>query len=44
VFVAGRPITGNILTAYETLHTMDTSLKGKNGFMVLKLDMSKAYN
>lgn len=30
--------------AFETLHTMDTRLKGKEGFMALKLDMSKAYD
>jgi hypothetical protein len=30
--------------AFETLHTMDTWLKGKEGFMALKLDMSKAYD
>jgi hypothetical protein len=43
-FVAGRHITDNILAAYETLHTMTNSLKGKSGFMALKLDMSKAYD
>jgi hypothetical protein len=30
--------------AYETLHTMHTRLKGKKSFMVIKLDMSKAYD
>jgi hypothetical protein len=43
-FVAGRHITDNILAAYETLHTMTSVLKGKRGFMALKLDMSKAYD
>jgi hypothetical protein len=33
-----------VLTAYETLHTMHTRLKGKKGFMAVKLDMSKAYD
>lgn len=43
-FVAGRHITDNILAAYETLHTMNTCLLGKQGFMALKLDMSKTYD
>lgn len=30
--------------AFETLHMMDTRLKGKKGFMALKLDISKAYD
>jgi len=43
-FIPGRLITDNILVAFETLHTMDTRLKGREGFMALKLDMSKAYD
>jgi len=43
-FIPGRLITDNILVAFETLHIMDTRLKGKEGFMALKLDMSKAYD
>jgi len=43
-FIPGRLITDNILVAFETLHTMDTRLQGKEGFMALKLDMSKAYD
>ncbi|XP_059436137.1 uncharacterized mitochondrial protein AtMg01250-like [Corylus avellana] len=34
----------NILVAFEALHTMDIRLKGRNGFMAMKLDMSKSYN
>lgn len=41
-FIPGRLITDNIMVPFETLHTMDTRLKGKEGFMALKLDMSKA--
>jgi hypothetical protein len=41
-FIPGRLITDDVLVAYETLHTMHTRLKGKKGFMAIKLDMSKA--
>jgi len=43
-FLPGRLISNNILVAYEALHTMDTLMKGKKGFMAIKLDMSKAYD
>jgi hypothetical protein len=43
-FIQGRLITNNILAAYETLHTMNSRMSGKNGFMAVKLDMSKAYD
>jgi hypothetical protein len=43
-FLLGRLITDNILAAYETLHTMQTRLWSKVGFMGIKLDMSKAYD
>jgi hypothetical protein len=35
---------GQYLVAFEALHTMNGRLKGKEGFMALKLDMSKAYD
>jgi hypothetical protein len=43
-FILGRLITDNIIVAFEALHTMETRLKGRNGFIALKLDMSKAYD
>ena len=30
--------------AFETLHHLKTKKIGKNGFMAMKLDMSKAYD
>jgi hypothetical protein len=43
-FIPGRHITDNIIVAFEAFHTMATRLKGKQGVMALKLDMSKAYD
>lgn len=34
----------NIIVAYEAMHSMDKSFKGKFGFMALKFDISKAYD
>jgi hypothetical protein len=42
-FIPSRLITNNILEAYETLHTMHI-LRGKKGYMVVKIDMSKVYD
>ena len=43
-FTADRIITDNILIAFESLHYMKTQILGREGFMALKLDMSKAYD
>ena len=43
-FVPGRLIFYSVLLAYEILHTLKHKKVGKKGFMVVKLDMNKAYN
>ena len=43
-FTVDRLITNNILIAFESLHYMKTQCSSKEGFMALKLDMSKAYD
>ncbi|KAL0376653.1 UNVERIFIED_CONTAM: LINE-1 retrotransposable element O protein [Sesamum calycinum] len=43
-FVPGRLITDNVLLAFELNHFLNTKTKGGQGYMVLKLDVSKAYD
>ena len=43
-FIVDRLITDNILIAFESLHYMKTQSLGKEGFMALKLDISKVYD
>lgn len=42
-FVPGRHIINNIVVAQELIHTMK-HLKGRKGFMALKIDLEKAYD
>lgn len=43
-FILGRSITDNLLVALEAFHTMNGRMRGRKGYMVLKLDMSKTYD
>jgi len=40
-FVRDWLITDNVLVAYEALHTMASWMRGRKGYMAVKLDMSK---
>lgn len=42
-FVPGWLITDNVLVAYEMFHYLHKKKTGERGYMVMKLDMSKAY-
>lgn len=42
-FIPGRLITDNIMIAFEIMHFMKRKNTGKDSWMALKLDMSKAY-
>ena len=43
-FLSERLITDNVLVAYELMHYLEHKKEGKEDFMVVKLDMSKAYD
>lgn len=43
-FIPGRLITDNVLVANELSHFLHTKRSGYEGFLSLKLDISKAYD
>lgn len=43
-FIPGRLISDNLLVASEALHYLKTKTKGKMGWMVVNLDISKVYD
>ena len=43
-FIQGCLITDNIMISYEIMHYIKHKLKGKQGYMALKLDMSNEYD
>ena len=44
VFLSERLITDNVLVAFEVMHYLEHKRDGKDCYMAVKLDMSKAYN
>lgn len=42
-FILGRSITDNVVLAQEVVHLMQLK-KGRKGWMMLKLDLEKAYD
>lgn len=43
-FITNRLIIGNAMVAFEIFHFLKKKKKGKQSFVALKLDMSKAYD
>ena len=43
-FLSERLITDNVLVAFELMHYLEHKKEGKENFMAVKLDMSKAYD
>ena len=43
-FAPGRQILDNVILSHKYMHYLKNKRQGSRGFMVLKLDMSKAYD
>lgn len=43
-FQVDKAMLDNILVTFETIHHMQRCKIGRSGFVMLKMDMSKAYN
>lgn len=43
-FVSGHQITDNLIIAHEYIHWLNHRRKGKDAYMALKIDISKAYD
>ena len=43
-FLSERLITDNVLVTFELMHYLEHKKEGKENFMAVKLDMSKAYD
>ena len=43
-FVPNRQILDNVMVAHEYMHWLKLKRKGKEGYMAIKLDLSKAYD
>lgn len=43
-FIPGRSITDNVIVAFETQHFIKRKRQGKDGWVAVKADMSKAYD
>ncbi|XP_074346913.1 uncharacterized protein LOC141685724 [Apium graveolens] len=43
-FLSGRLISDNVMIAYEVMHMLKRKRRGRDSYMALKLDMSKAYD
>ena len=43
-FIADRLITDNVLVAFELMHYLNHKSEGKDSFMSVKLDISKAFD
>ncbi|KAL8106853.1 hypothetical protein AgCh_023591 [Apium graveolens] len=43
-FIPGRLISDKVMISYEVMHYLNRKRFGKEGFMALKLDMSKSYD